>query len=335
MNKTVVYSPISFNEKISAFNNETSLVVSDESGNRLEAHFNIENDKIVLTKNNNHKRTDDLLEMIALEYLFGHNNNILEINFKNIVFPEKSVLKNYFKETNQEVQILRSSFFQLRAPWYKKIDYDGKHELSYMHTGELLHPVRENPQGGMLYSRYVPEMQKTLSFRVIDLEKDLDTFHDWHNQERVNLFWELKGTKEEHTAYIKKLLADNHMVPTIAEIDGEPYGYFELYWAYEDRLGPYYPSNQFDRGFHFLIGNAKFLGAVNTDGALKSLVHLVFLEDERTTKLMAEPRADNARVIKYVDSFAVWKRLYEFDFPHKRALLIEARREVFFMGKFL
>ena len=57
--------------------------MSDESGNRLEAHFNIENDKIVLTKNNNHKRTDDLLEMIALEYLFGHNNNILEINFKN------------------------------------------------------------------------------------------------------------------------------------------------------------------------------------------------------------------------------------------------------------
>lgn len=334
MNNEVIYSPINYNEKIKVLTNDHVMTISDDQDNSLVLEMRINENKIELITKNTHNRPNELLELIALEYVFGHHKETKEVILKGMKQTDDSILGKYFTTTNESLTVLRNEFFQLRAPWYKQSDCK-IHSLRYMKTGELTHPVRENPQDGYLYSRYIPEMKKTISFRVINLEKDLETFHSWHNQERVNFFWELKGTKEEHTIYIKKLLADNHMIPTIAEIDGEAYGYFELYWAYEDRLGPYYPSNQFDRGFHFLIGNSKFLGAINTDSALKSLVHLVFLDDERTTKLMAEPRADNERVIKYVDSFAVWKRLYEFDFPHKRALLIEARREVFFTGDFL
>lgn len=327
----VEYSPINYNEKVQASFDGQNVICCDTHGNETKSLVVIENEKLSLNFST-HKRSDDLLELIAVEYLLGHNEKLKQIVIKNNRSLE--VLKSLKKSTTHELEFLRGEFFELRAPWYKNRFYTTSAN-EYIYTKDLLHPKRDNPQSGVLYSRYIPAMQKTISFRVIDLARDLETFSSWHNQERVHNFWELKGTTEEHINYINKLLADNHMIPTIAEIDGEAYGYFELYWAYEDRLGPYYPSNLFDRGFHFLIGNAKFLGAINTDSALKSLVHLVFLEDARTTKLMAEPRADNAKVIKYVDSFAVWKRLYEFDFPHKRALLIEARREVFFTRDFL
>lgn len=327
---TVEYSPINYNEKVKASFDGKNVVCQDGHGNEIKSVVTLEDSLLTLVFEGTSKREDDLLELMALEYLLGHNENIKTISIKENRFYE--VLSTLKKEG--ELRFSRGEFFELRAPWYKERFYTAQAN-EYIYTKELLHPKRVNPQGGVLYSRYIPAMEKTISFRVIDLDRDLETFSSWHNQERVNNFWELKGSKEDHINYINKLLADNHMIPTIAEIDGEAYGYFELYWAYEDRLGPYYPSNLFDRGFHFLIGNVKFLGLINTDSALKSLVHMVFLEDARTTKLMAEPRSDNAKVIKYVDSFPVWKRLYEFDFPHKRALLIEARREVFFTRDFL
>jgi hypothetical protein len=203
-------------------------------------------------------------------------------------------------------------------------------------TNEVSHPIRHNPQKGtLLYKRFVYGINKSISFRVIDPERDLDVFSSWHNQPRISEFWELKGTEEKHLQYIEKNLDDSHTIPAILEIDNEPAGYFEFYWVKEDRLGPYYESSDFDRGFHFLIGKRKFLGIKNTDAVLKSVVHYLFLDDPRTLKIMAEPRSDNEKVLQYVDSFPVWRRIKEFDFPHKRAVLLECTRERLFTGDHL
>jgi hypothetical protein len=100
-----------------------------------------------------------------------------------------------------------------------------------------------------------------------------------------------------------------------------------------DNRPPIY--DKFDRGFHFLIGERKFLGIKNTDAVLKSVVHYLFLDDPRTLKIMAEPRSDNKKVLQYVDYFPVWRRIKEFDFPHKRAVLLECTRERLFTGEYL
>lgn len=201
-------------------------------------------------------------------------------------------------------------------------------------TNDRHHPVRPAPFQGTMYKRYLPKIGKTISFRLITLN-DLDTFHDWHNQPRVYHFWELNQSKEELKAYIEKGLKDPHQIPVIVEMDGEPMGYFEFYWVREDRLGPYYDSDAFDRGFHFLIGNKKFLGNAITDQVIKSVLHLLFLDDARTRRVMAEPRHDNQKVLKYAQASIGWKQLKIFDFPHKRAALLENSREVFFGGNAL
>lgn len=322
--ESVKYNPLSYELEVEASLND-SIVVTKTNKFEFHAKVDLSNGHLSLIEINRSELNSDLLEIIALEYLLGHNEEIKTVSLNSVkVFNELS----HFVSDNG-LHLSRGEFFELRAPWYKEKKYTIPRN-EYIKNGDLLYPKRPHPRSGILYKRYVPAIKANLSFRVLELDKDLDVFHEWHNQERVNFFWELKGSKDDHINYINKVTEDNHTIPLIAEIDGIPYGYFELYWAYEDRLGPYYSSNQFDRGFHFLIGNSNFLGAVNTDAAIKSILHLSFLDDARTTKLMAEPRADNARVIKYVDSIKVWRRLYEFDFPHKRALLIEAKREVFF-----
>ncbi|WP_221887061.1 GNAT family N-acetyltransferase [Bacteriovorax stolpii] len=277
------------------------------------------------------RRDNDDLLLVALEYIFGHNPELKTLKVENYVSCD-IVLKYFLK--GGDIVVDRHQFFQLRTLWHAEHDYAPTLE-TWTQTGNYAHPVRPYIQSGTLYSRYVPAIKKTLSFRMIDQVKDLDTFHDWHNQPRVANFWELALPKEELLQYIQKGLKDPHTLPMIAECDGVPVGYFEMYWTREDRLAPYYESEAYDRGFHFLIGNPEFLGFQNTDSILKSLSHFLFLDEVRTRKIMAEPRSDNAKVLKYVDTFTAWRKLYEFDFPHKRAALLECKREVFFMGDYL
>lgn len=232
-------------------------------------------------------------------------------------------------------EVTRTDFFQVRTLWV----HNGRETLPperWTITKDIAHPARPRVQEGqVLYQRSIPQIGKVLRFRVVDIAKDLETFHSWHNQERVANFWELNKSKEELKEYLVKGLQDPHQFPVILELDGTSVGYFEMYWTPEDRLGPYYPSEAFDRGFHLLIGNESFLGFNNTDAILKSVTHYLFLEEPRTRKIMAEPRSDNVKILRYIETFTAWKNLREFDFPHKRACLLECKREAFFGGRFL
>lgn len=234
------------------------------------------------------------------------------------------------KLQDQKVKINRSDFFQFSPYWIKSPERD-LYPVTWMTTNDVSHPVRHNPEKNtLLYERYVYEIGKTIAFRVIDPAEDLTLFSAWHNNKRVSVYWELEGTSEKHFDYLEKNLADPHLIPAIMEADGKPVGYFEFYWVKEDRLGPYYDSQDYDRGYHLLIGERAFLGMKNTDAALKCALHYLFLDDPRTLKIMGEPRSDNQKLLQYIDSFPAWKRVKEFDFPHKRAVLIECTRERLF-----
>lgn len=252
---------------------------------------------------------DDTLSTLAIEIILGKHKHI----------------KNIFKD---DVLITREEFYQNPNYWSTQTEINVE---KWNRDTERSHPIRKDIRDGYLYERFVPGINKTLSIRGTDIEKDLETFHQWHNQPRVYEFWELNQSKEELKSYMEKIKNDPHMIPTIIEFDHRPVGYFEMYWTLEDRLGPYYEADAFDRGFHFLIGEKDALGFENTDAVLKSALHYLFLNDPRTRRVMAEPRHDNKKVIRYA-AYSGWKILKEFDFPHKRAALLECKRENFFNG---
>ena len=182
----------------------------------------------------------------------------------------------------------------------------------------------------VVYQRYLPQLDKTIKFRVACLENDLERFHLWHHQKRVSKFWELEVSKEEHANYLQKLLDSDSDLPLIVEFDDDPVGYIECYWVKENRLAPYYDCSDFDRGFHFLVGEKQGLGFAYTDSLLQSACHYFFLDDHRTQRIMAEPRSDNKLLLRYLERFPSWKKIKEFNFPHKHAALLCCEREGFF-----
>ncbi|QGX41048.1 GNAT family N-acetyltransferase [Permianibacter aggregans] len=222
-----------------------------------------------------------------------------------------------------------SDFFQQPLLWYFGDNGGGK-PLSWVENDKgLRHPQRRPLPNGLLYQRYLPNLDTVLSFRKLDPALDLDRFCHWMQQSRVAEFWELAKPREELARYLDTVLADAHLQPVVGCFDDEPFGYFELYWALEDRIGPHYDAAPFDRGAHLLVGESRFLGRQYGVAWLNGISHFLFLDDARTMRLVGEPRADNSKLLKYL-TMTSWHKVKEFDFPHKRAALVTCERERFF-----
>lgn len=86
----------------------------------------------------------------------------------------------------------------------------------------------------------------------------------------------------------------------------------QIYWVKEDRLGPLYPSKDYDRGIHVLVGSNLHRGSHRVRAWLPSLVHYCLMDDVRTERVVAEPNELNEKMIKV--------RLSALIFPLSRAL---------------
>ena len=193
-------------------------------------------------------------------------------------------------------------------------------QLMVMSPGKC-HPLRPVKPCGEVYRRFDARLGAWVSLRTLDIEQDLARFNCWQNNPRVASFWQEEGSFEQHREYLSKLEADPHTLTLIGCFDDQPFAYFEAYWAKEDRIAPFYDAADYDRGIHMLVGEESHRGPHKVTSWLSALVHYLFLDDPRTQRVVAEPRADNAKMIGYMQDqgFHCEK---EFDFPHKRAALM-------------
>ncbi len=204
--------------------------------------------------------------------------------------------------------------------------------LPVMGANGQRHPRRPPKPAGVVYARQIPWLGKVLSFRVATVEEDAQRLNRWMNNPRVAQVWEEEGDLDFHRRYLQNLIDDPHMLPLIACADDRPFGYFEVYWAKENRLGPYYDAQDYDRGWHVLIGEDDIRGRAWVTAWLPSLMHYLFLDDSRTQRIVGEPRADHHQQINNLDRCG-FAKVKEFDFPHKRAMLVMLLRERFFADR--
>jgi RimJ/RimL family protein N-acetyltransferase len=200
---------------------------------------------------------------------------------------------------------------------------------SYVLSHGRRHPLRPPKPSGTVYCRHIPWLGHTLSFRTVNVEHDLHRFSCWMNDPVVARAWGEQGDLARHRAYLDCISADPHVIGLISCLDDEAFGYFEVYWAKEDRVAPFYEAENFDRGWHVLIGEPRFRGKPFVTAWLPSISHYLFLDDCRTCRIVIEPRSDNHKMIRNLSKCG-YANLKEFDFPHRRAMLGMLLRERFF-----
>lgn len=222
----------------------------------------------------------------------------------------------------------RTLFWQLPQPWLGQVA-DGVYPQQMQISDGKRHPRRAPKPRGEVYRRFDARLGAWVSLRTLEIEQDLERFNRWQNNPRVLNFWQEGGSLAQHRDYLDRLQADPHTLTLIGCFDDQPFAYFEAYWAKEDRIAPFYPAGDYDRGIHMLVGEQAHRGPHKVASWLSALVHYLFLDDPRTQRVVAEPRADNRKMIGYMQDqcFHCEK---EFDFPHKRAALMILGRERFF-----
>ena len=230
---------------------------------------------------------------------------------------------------SDNVVIERAGFYQTPDIWMKHAPTQRLATADEAGPDGRDHPRRAPYPTGLVYARRDPEADVEVSFRAVDIGLDLDRFHRWQNDPRVAYFWEEDKPKEELAHFLEDRQADPHVFPVIGCFDGEPAGYFEIYWGREDRLGAHYDAGPWDRGWHGLIGERAHLGRQKTAAWLRALTHYLFLDCPMTELVVGEPRVDNAKLLRYADVLA-YHKIKEFDFPHKRSALMHCWRDEFF-----
>jgi len=222
----------------------------------------------------------------------------------------------------------RHTFYQRPDLWHHRGDRNPL-PLSYRDTGAIRHPERHKPQARVLYRRHCAGAERTFSLQRFSFEDHFELFCAWMNDPEVARFWELAHEPSRLRDYLHERADDPHTIPMIGYFDDDPFAYFEVYWAKEDRLGPHYDADDHDRGFHMAVGDPRYRFQGLGRQWFLSMAHFLFLDDPRTMRLVGEPRVDQVRVKNWSKS-TPWEIVKEFDFPHKRAVLMMMGRERFF-----
>ncbi|KAH7127881.1 acyl-CoA N-acyltransferase [Dactylonectria estremocensis] len=243
-----------------------------------------------------------------------------------------------------ETLVLRSAFWQGCASplgtqpiwlpsWNASLVPHVEYVLTPIDSALLRHPRRapKPAPGSLLYSRYIPSLDKHFALQAIDYKNaaHLDLFHTWQNDPRVAKGWMESGSLEHHRSYLNTLHDDPHVIPVFGCLDGHQFAYFELYWAKEDKMGAHYPSLDFDRGRHALVGDASYRGQHIIMSWWPSIMHYEFIDDCRTEQVVGEPRLTNEKILMYEMIFGLHQNKF-LDLPHKRANLVVCSRERFF-----
>ena len=105
----------------------------------------------------------------------------------------------------------------------------------------------------ILYTKYFPEQDITITLRAFDMQKDLSMLHGWFNMEHTKAFWKMDGPIRELEEFYIMLMDADHSHAFVGEINGEATFTMEPYWPMRDAVGKYYDALPTDYGAHLLI----------------------------------------------------------------------------------
>jgi acetyl CoA:N6-hydroxylysine acetyl transferase len=275
------------------------------------------------------------LACAAFEYLFATKRDLLSVTLGGdgwqALLPALKQTGLLVESTNASARpsVLAEMFWQTPEIWMAApISAYPRHDVF---DGKTEHPLRPPKPAGCVYARFIPWLSGTLSFHVATLD-DLGDVHRWMNDPRVDEFWNEAGSEAAHRQYLERMFADPHVIPLIGRFNRRPFSYFEIYWAKEDVIGPFCGASDYDRGCHVIVGEATFRGKPWFTAWLPSLLHLMFLDDPRTERIVQEPSAAHHRQLRNLQRSG-FSHTRSVDLPTKHAAIMSISRQHFFSNR--
>ena len=149
----------------------------------------------------------------------------------------------------------------------------------------------------------------------------------WMAQPHIRQWWHQDWSVERWADELTAQTAGEHSVPCVVAIDGEDFGYVELYRVRHDRLAEYYAGHENDWGIHVAIGDLTRVGRGLGRRLLRSLGDALLRSAPACRRVVAEPDIGNTPSVRAFAA-AGFVQQGELQLPDKTALLMVRTRTV-------
>ena len=173
--------------------------------------------------------------------------------------------------------------------------------------------------------------QHIYGLRQVRYPDDLPLLHRWMHTEHVIPQWQLNKPELELHIFFEKMLADDHQRLYLITLDGAPIGYTEVYECARDRLARYYPADNYDMGFHVLLGEQECLGRGHFQPIYLMLGDFILRHNPKSEKVVGEPDVTIPLFRFFAKSLAIEAQC-QLQMPEKTATLYFWHREQFYQS---
>ncbi|MCM2282100.1 MAG: acetyltransferase [Bdellovibrionaceae bacterium] len=145
----------------------------------------------------------------------------------------------------------------------------------------------------------------------------------WQSLPHVMMVWGNERYEEPYEQYVFRT-ADGSVKQFIIEIDGNPIGYFQYYWASRVGEGWWEGFDPATVGIDFYIGEPDCLGKGIGSKVIASAKRMLF-KDPMILRIIADPSPSNGKIIHLLRK-AGFESQGEIETPDGKALLMELLR---------
>ncbi len=187
-------------------------------------------------------------------------------------------------------------------------------------------PLFIKPQSnGILYACSMTDPDVTISFRSLDIEKDIGLIHPWANKEYAKRFWKLEGTKDIVKNVYRSVLNNPYAHSFIGLVNDRPFCQVDAYAVHADEIGEHIAHQPGDCGIHLLMCPPREMKRGWSRAALLGFIEFYFSFNQ-ARRLFAEPDHENFFANKLALSVG-FKFLETIELSYKLANLYVREKE--------
>lgn len=162
--------------------------------------------------------------------------------------------------------------------------------------GPLLSPGMSE----IVFSKFYTDIKATLSFRPLDLSKDLALIHEWVQQHYALEYWQMNGPYSQLYAIYQCMELNPFSQSFIGLLNGHVVCQYDVYSVFADELKQHVEVKPGDCGFHLLMSPNK----QPVQGLTVCIVN-AFLEYyfsfPQAQRMYAEPDVNNVKSIALLE----------------------------------